>query len=520
MRLPERDTIYNRIILVLVCIPVMQTLLCHDMPGINADVALKGISAYKIMHGETIGLRGETPYTGSLRIYLTSLIFRIGGVNRLSLELALGIYNSLTLLFVYLLAKRILSARAGIICAVVVSCAPWFVVKDPENWQYLMLVAALYLLVPPQAARKSQIPNPKSQTYEQHAMELSSKNPRAGGVLTALMGGIVIGLGCYEHQLTAIIPLSLLVAYVVYRGGRGMAWGRLALILAGCAAGFLPRIVYSLTHGIPVHMEALNSPSKVARDAATCVPYFLSLLNGSVVYLAHTGRIRFWVAPVNAALFFGSLCALLFRGKKNLAYAIVALLLMLYLLPLTVVKYTTMRYFFGALMTAALISGAGIYVVSCRYAITGMLILLVYAACNIFYIAENFYVEFGETGGSLTIFETGNVFDASHHLVRTDILYECLDKTVPVIVAPEPFIATPLRFYDLGHGNFKVITGRIDAPYDSFYFIDYANGGKLGITIVPSRFPEYTITMECPKLTNFSVYRFTRESTGHVAPAR
>lgn len=497
----------------LVCVPVVQTLLCHDMPGLNADVALMGISAYKILHGETTGLRGETPYTGSLRIYLTTLLFRIGGVNRLCLELALGIYNSLTLLFVYLLGKRMISARAGIICAVVVSCAPWFVVKDPENWQYLLLVAALYLLVRRRDAGKSQ-------TSTQNAKELRSKNLSAGEVLTALMGGIVIGLGCYEHQLTAIIPLSLLIAYAVYRRGSGMAWGRLALILTGCAAGFSPRIISSIVHAIPVPMETLNAPSRVARDAAACVPYFLSLLNGSVVYLAHTGRIRFWVIPINAALFFGSLSVLLFWGKKSLAYAMVALFLMLYLLPLIVVKYTTMRYFFGALMTAALISGVGIYVVSCRYAVAGMLILLVYAACNIFYIAENFYMEFGETGGGLTIFRTGNVFDASHHLARTDFLYECLDKTVPVIVAPEPFIGTPLRFYDLGPGSFKVITGKMDASYDSFYFIDYANGGKLGIRIVPSLFPEYTITTECPELKNFSVYRFVRKSTGYVARPR
>jgi hypothetical protein len=135
--------------------------------------------------------------------------------------------------------------------------------------------------------------------------------------------------------------------------------------------------------------------------------------------------------------------------------------------------------------------------------------LAVFISLNMFYLGADFFSEFGRTGGAPRLFSLGNLVEASHHLVRTDVLYDCLDKTVPVLVIPEPFIEYPIRFYDLKNKHFTTIVASIGKGYDDFYFIDYSRS-KLGIAIDPSRFPGYRVVRECTGCRNFSVWRFTR----------
>jgi len=66
------------LIALLVCIPLLQTLLVPWMPGLDSDKADVGIVAHQIIHGGALSLKGTTPYTGTLRIYLISLSFLIG----------------------------------------------------------------------------------------------------------------------------------------------------------------------------------------------------------------------------------------------------------------------------------------------------------------------------------------------------------------------------------------------------------------------------------------------------------
>lgn len=199
--------------------------------------------------------------------------------------------------------------------------------------------------------------------------------------------------------------------------------------------------------------------------------------------------------------------------RQRLYRGLLLFTLFLYLLPFTVIKYTAIRYFLSALFGTALIIGLGFYELSLRYKKTAAAVLTLYCCTNIFYISANFFIPFARTGGNCLLFRLGNLIEASHHLVRTDVLYDCLDKEIPVIVSPEPFILPNIQFYDQNHGNFTTYSRSIDKDYARFYFIDYAQS-KLGIRIDPARFPGYIVTRECTGLKNFAVYHFRKRSAG------
>ncbi|MCX6356693.1 MAG: glycosyltransferase family 39 protein [Candidatus Aureabacteria bacterium] len=178
-----------RVVALLICIPIVQTLLFYYMPGLNSDAAQWGIAASGIIHGEGFRITGFTSYEGAIRIYLTALSSLFFGFNRLALELPFAAFNSLSILFVYLLMRRLFSANAGIICALVLSFCPWFVIINISAWYYCSASIGLLLI---------------------------TMDRRWASVLA----GIVLGLACYEHQFAAVIPLAMLGAWLICDGGR------------------------------------------------------------------------------------------------------------------------------------------------------------------------------------------------------------------------------------------------------------------------------------------------------------
>jgi hypothetical protein len=328
-----------------------------------------------------------------------------------------------------------------------------------------------------------------------------------------MSAGIVFGAACYEHQLAVIIGLSAFLSWLVC-GKKN--WGGIRNVLfvgVGWAIGFSPRFIYAFSSGTPLYVEPFNNLLRAVGDARMFAPYFLRMVNGTVIYLRNVGCVTYKVVPLNGILFIGASILLLAFRRRRLYRALLLFTLLLYLLPFAVIKYTAIRYFLCALFGAALITGLGLYELSLRYRKTAVALLAVYCGVNIFYLCANFIVPFARTGGNCVLFKMGNLVEASHHLVRSDVLYNCLDKNVPVVFSPEPFISNNLRFYDVTNGYFETVTNSIGFGYDDFYFIDYAPS-KLGIEIDPGRFPAYQIKRECRDLKNFSVYRFHRKTVG------
>ncbi|MEI6633996.1 MAG: glycosyltransferase family 39 protein [Chlamydiota bacterium] len=472
----------------LVCLPVLQTLFFPFMPGLNSDMARLGIEASRIVRGEHLRLAGVTPYGGTVRIYLIALSSLLFGMNRLALELPFALFNSLTILCVYLLVRRLFSPAAAIICALVLSLCPWFVIRNIDNWYYFSASLAFLLM--------------------------SRNSPRA-----FLIAGVVLGIACYEHQLSAVICLAALAAWLVC-GRKDRAGIRgLLYTAAGCALGFMPRILYALCANTGVYVEPFNAPRRALSDALMFIPYFGGMVDGTVIYLRNAGCITWFVVPINTIVLIGAAGVLLTRRRQRLYPALLVFFACVYLLPFFVINYTAIRYFLSALFAAALITGLGIYELSLRSMRAAVAVLALFCGANLWYLCADFFIPFGRTGGTCLLFRLGTLVEASHHLVRTDLLYECLDKDVPVIVTPEPFILNNLQFYDLGRGHFTTYARSIEGNFDRFYFIDYAQS-KLGIRIDPARFPEYTVTRECAELGNFSVYRFTMKSANRTPAIR
>jgi len=328
--------------------------------------------------------------------------------------------------------------------------------------------------------------------------------------MSYVSGGIILGLGCYENQLAAAIGLSALISWLAC-GKKNWAGIRSVLLVgAGCAIGFSPRLIYSLCSDTRVYLEPFNNLLRAFGDARMFLPYFGGMINGAVIYLRNAGCVAYPVMPFNSIIFIGSASLLIALRRQRLYRALLLFTLFLYLLPFTVIKYTAIRYFLGALFGVALITGLGIHELSCHYKKTAAAVLAMYCCINMFYLCVNFFIPFARTGGNCLLFRLGTLIEASHHLVRSDVLYECLDKDVPVIVSPEPFISRDLQFYDVTYGHFKTVTDRIRAGYDNFHFIDYASS-KRGIRIDPRMFPAYQITRECQELKNFVVYHFRKK---------
>lgn len=468
----------NKIIILLACIPILQVLLFPWMPGLDSDKAAGGIAAYQIIHGDDSVLTAKTvTYTGTLRLYAEILIFLLWGANRLTLEISFAIYNSLTILFVFLAMRRLFGAKAGLWSAIVFSVSPWLVFRDIDNFFCTLIAAHLYCL-------------------------------SFGTAVAYFLGGIVLGLGCYENQRAAVIVLSACIAWIVC-GKKDWAGIRDVLLAgAGCAIGFSPRLIYSVSSGTQIYMEPFNGLLKAAGEARAFIPYFFDMVNGTLIYLRNSGRITYPVIPFNGVVFAGASLLLLLLRRERLYRALLIFTLFTYLLPFTVIKYTAVRYFLFALFGVSLITALGLHELSLRYGKTAAALLAVYCCVNVFYLCADFFIPFARTGGNCVLFKMGNLVEASHHLVRSDVLYERLDKGVPVIVCLEPFIARDLQFYDVTKGHFKTFADRI-AGYDDFYFIDYAPS-KLGRKIDPRRFPRYRVNRECRELKNFSVYRFRR----------
>jgi hypothetical protein len=480
-----REKFRRRLIICLVCIPILQALWLPWMPGLDWDKARGGTAAYKIIHGDTVSFTessGEL-YGGILRLYVEILVFLIGGANRLTLELCFAIYNSLTILFVFLAMRRLFGATAGLWSALVFSVSPWLMFRDIDNFFSTVIAAYLYCF-------------------------------SFGTPIAYFLGGIVLGLGCYENQRAAVIVLAAFGSWLVF-GKRDQTGIRgVFLTGVGCAIGFSPRLIYSMSSGTQIYMEPFNNLLLALGAARKCVPYFLGMVNGSAIYLKNVGYNAYPVMPFNSIVFIGSSVLLVALWKQRLYRALLLFTLFMYLLPFAVIKYTAVRYFQFGLFGATLIAGLGIHALSRYYKKTAAALLAVYCGVNIFYLCANFFIPFALTGGICRFFKLGTLTEVSHHLVRTDVLYECLDKDVPVIVCPDLFIARSLQFYDVEQKHFKAMTRSIRDEYDDFYFIDYTPS-EMGIKVEPHKFPQYLVTRECVGLKNFVVYRFRKRWGGY-----
>jgi hypothetical protein len=319
------------------------------------------------------------------------------------------------------------------------------------------------------------------------------------------LGGIVMGLGCYDYQPFTALPLALLALLVIYRRGIPAGLRGAGMLLAGAACGYAPKILAYLLHGDQWMRGPLTPFPSVLKKAVICVPYFMRIMDGGIIFLRTTGRIAVPVAPLNSVVLLGSI-ALLLRDRGSISRPLVAALCVFFALAVIPDTLTSTRYFIFAMTTASLISGLGVYRLYRAHRGAGAVALKLFVTVNAFYLACNFFVELGRTGGSLAVFRSGNFDEVSHGYARMDVLYDALDPRVAVVVALDPLIERNLRFFDIRGGHFSIVDS-IPPRCEECYLVDFVKSRRSA----PAAFPGYVAVREHPELKNFILVRLKRK---------
>lgn len=103
--------------------------------GFNCDEAVTGYEAYSILetlrdrYGEFLPLfaRVMGDYRPSLYIFLTVPFIKLFGLNEFSTRLTASVSGILTILIVFLLAKRIFNKKVALVAALLLSVSPWYI---------------------------------------------------------------------------------------------------------------------------------------------------------------------------------------------------------------------------------------------------------------------------------------------------------------------------------------------------------------------------------------------------------
>jgi hypothetical protein len=479
MRKTHRTSIELGIILA--CAFILHTLFLSWMPGLQADSAWKALRSFKTVHQGNFILTGITSSNGALQEYLFALCYRLFGINVLSIRLPFAVMNILAVLFTYLFVKRLYNESAGLTCALMLSVYPWFVIFlrlawPPSTIPFVTMLTLYLLSVERRAAR--------------------------------FFAGAIVGMACYDYQFFICLPVVLLILYAIYHRGVNISRSSLIVILLGALIGYVPKIICLFCYGDSWSSGTIDSVPAITKKAVVCIPFFLRIMDGSFLFLKTTGRVAFPVISLNSLILIASMY-LLTKSRSRIDRPLVVSLLVFYGLIIIPMTLTSIRYFTFMMLVASLISGLGVYHLIQKHTKLGSNVLVLFVGMNLFYITVNFFIEYYRTGGRPTTIEAGNYLEVSHVHMRTDVLYNALDTSVPVVVIPSPFISNNLKFYDLNERHFA-FDNVIRPDYNEFYYIYYASDQPPRETVNPKAFPDYEVTRELPELRNFNVYRFRK----------
>jgi 4-amino-4-deoxy-L-arabinose transferase-like glycosyltransferase len=198
-------------------------------PVMDADQAINGLMARHILLGEfPIFFYGQE-YCGSLENYLISIVFLLGGANRFTLDLTIGILSLFLVFFIYGLTARIADHRTALVAALLTAL--------PSN--YFAFTSVL--------ARSAYIEIPLLGVLLFIAADRIFRPGKRRRLLYFLLG-FLGGLGLWTHLLAVfyLAPIGLLL--LVREKGFWRDPRVLIYLAAGAALGGLPLWIYNLIH--------------------------------------------------------------------------------------------------------------------------------------------------------------------------------------------------------------------------------------------------------------------------------
>ncbi|MBJ7614595.1 MAG: glycosyltransferase family 39 protein [Candidatus Dormibacteraeota bacterium] len=196
---------------------------------LDADEAVEGISALRILHGDLALMENNARYQGALDSYLIAPFLMALGPSLLAVRTATAFFGALYVGLMFALGRRVLNSDgAGFLVGGIATLFPLYAITfgtRARTYGLLLVLETLVLLL---------------------WIRLAWSNSRPGGRAWAVTG-LLAGLGLWTNLLLAL-PTAVGLTAALARGhvsGWQRAWRSLALAAVGAAVGFLPWIVYN-----------------------------------------------------------------------------------------------------------------------------------------------------------------------------------------------------------------------------------------------------------------------------------
>lgn len=467
---------------------IFRSLFLGSIPGIHGDETWSTLRALSFLEGREISiLRGMTSYSGPFFL-LQAPVYTLLGYNPIALRVFPVFFNTLALLFCYMLVKRIYDARTGLFSIIILSFLPITFMYSRISWEIttfslFFLFLALYLI------------------YSQRPGRL-------------ILAGFVLGAGVYNHLLFICVPVSLFLVGILETKGKLVFYKRFYLVLIPILLLCSIRILDIKYFGTGHIVEPSGFSENIYRLKLSITAVLPQVLDGTLLYKLFTGRALVKVFPVNLILI--GICILSLFIKRTLIDKNLLRLIFIGTACYLMIFYHTSgpspRYFLIPVTLLGLIPSVCLGKIAkerkriLKFLAIGTVFIL--SAVNIFYICINYFYSYRKTNGGCFHEHLEGLrfptFVTSHHYVDTRELYEFLTKTGFNRVASYSFVTNNLLFWDIGNHLLQCYGRRAfrEMPNECVIFYDLDIAAQLSSAHIDRR-----ELMETGDVKNFRIYR-------------
>lgn len=192
-----------------------------DAPGLHSDEAWVGVRAWNIYQQGDASWFGTQRYTGPLHQLLVALSFRIFGPGIYSLRGVGVVANAIALgLYAWVSGQLFGRRTAALACALLAVC-PWFVVNSRSATEHGAL-GALLALGAVAALLQTRRPTRLKSLFEADAPARPADDQARR--YWAILAGLLLGLGSWNHLLFLSVPATLLLVAIAHF--RTQCWRR------------------------------------------------------------------------------------------------------------------------------------------------------------------------------------------------------------------------------------------------------------------------------------------------------
>lgn len=241
----RKDKAFWLVFLILIIATFLRTYHLKEVPpGLYPDEAMNGNNAlealrtgnYKLYYPENNGREG-------LFINIQAFFLRIIGLNEpWVLRLPSAVFGILTVFGLYFLGRELFSRDTGIAASFLLATSFWHINFSRIGFRAIMapmlLVWSIYLLIRSLSQNRNRLEIEKSKIK-------NTRNLDFGTWISAILGGLLFGLGFHTYIAYRVMPLLLFVVWYFFRREQSF-WKIMAAFLAGAFIAGLPIGLYYL----------------------------------------------------------------------------------------------------------------------------------------------------------------------------------------------------------------------------------------------------------------------------------